>query len=387
MSLPELRDELASIDRALLELVARRLDLARLIGELKHLEARGIRDRAQEDAVIARARGEGSHLGLPPELAETIMRLLIDSSLTVQERGRAARTAAGRGRRALVIGGAGLMGGWFVRFLQLQGWQVEIADPAPAPPDPAVPHHPDWRALELDHDLVLVAAPLGVTARVLGDLAERRPPGVVCDVGSLKTPLRDGLDRLRRAGVRVTSIHPMFGPDTALLSGRHVIVVDLGVAEANRLLEELFAPTMATVVRLELSAHDRVVAFVLGLSHALNIAFFTALAESGESAPELAGLSSTTFERQLAVARRVAAENPRLYFEIQHLNQHGDLSLGALERAVTRLRSAVSRGDEAGFVTLMEAGRGFLRGLGEEAAAPAGAPIGEPSRLRRPPAS
>ena len=43
----------------------------------------------------------------------------------------------------------------------------------------------------------------------------------------------------------------------------------------------------------------------------------TALAGSGETAERLARLSSTTFDRQLAVAEVVAQENPRLYFEIQ----------------------------------------------------------------------
>ena len=59
------------------------------------------------------------------------------------------------------------------------------------------------------------------------------------------------------------------------------------------------------------------IAYVLGLSHALNIAFFTALADSGEAAPALAKLSSTTFDEQLAVARKVSDDNPSLYFEIQ----------------------------------------------------------------------
>ena len=37
-------------------------------------------------------------------------------------------------------------------------------------------------------------------------------------------------------------------------------------------------------MQMPLEEHDRVIAYVLGLSHALNIAFFTALAESGEAA-------------------------------------------------------------------------------------------------------
>ena len=91
---------------------------------------------------------------------------------------------------------------------------------------------------------------------------------------------------------------------------------------------------MADLVVMGLDEHDRLIAFVLGLSHALNIAFFTALAESGEAAPRLARMSSTTFDAQLDVATRVAAENPDLYFEIQSLNDYGVESLNALQAAV-----------------------------------------------------
>ena len=112
------------------------------------------------------------------------------------------------------------------------------------------------------------------------------------------------------AGCRVTSVHPMFGPDTELLSGRHVIFIDLGDATALDEARALFGSTMAELVVMDLDEHDRLIAFVLGLSHALNIAFFTALAESGEAAPRLARMSSTTFDAQLDVATRVAQEKP-----------------------------------------------------------------------------
>ncbi len=87
----------------------------------------------------------------------------------------------------------------------------------------------------------------------------------------------------------IRSGNPMFGPDTQLLSGRHVIFVDLGSAEALERARELFAPTMAEQVVMSLDDHDRLIAYVLGLSHALNIAFFTAPAverRSGASAGE-----------------------------------------------------------------------------------------------------
>jgi chorismate mutase / prephenate dehydrogenase len=111
---------------------------------------------------------------------------------------------------------------------------------------------------------------------------------------------------------------------------------------------------------MDLESHDRLIAYVLGLSHALNIAFFTALADSGEAAPRLATLSSTTFDAQLQVAAKVAGENPDLYFEIQQLNDYGTESLSALLLAVERLRSVVRAGDVAGFRALMERGKSYL---------------------------
>jgi chorismate mutase/prephenate dehydrogenase len=152
----------------------------------------------------------------------------------------------------------------------------------------------------------------------------------------------------------------MFGPDTELLSGRHVIFVDVGCAPALARARELFAPTMVEQVVMSLDDHDRLIAYVLGLSHALNIAFFTALAESGEAAPRLAKLSSTTFDAQLDIASRVAQESPDLYFEIQSLNDYGAASLEALAQAVEKLRKAVLSRDRAAFTELMEKGRDYL---------------------------
>ena len=167
---------------------------------------------------------------------------------------------------------------------------------------------------------------------------------------------------MQGAGCKVTSVHPMFGPDTELLSGRHVIFIDMGSKEAIDAARELFGSTMAQQVVMGLDEHDRLIAYVLGLSHALNIAFFTALAESGEAAPRLAQLSSTTYDAQVDVATRVAAESPDLYFEIQNLNDYGRESLLALRRAVEKLWLSVSNGDAPQFTAMMQQVREYLAG-------------------------
>ncbi len=358
MNLDELRTALTDLDGQLIELVARRQALSEQVAAVKRATGRPTRDFGREREVILRGRTAAGQLGVSPDLAESLLRQLIQSSLATQEQARVAAQAHGSGKRALVIGGHGKMGGWFAEFLASQGFRVAIADPQGglAGFDTLA----DWQNDPLDFDLIVLATPLSVTTKLLEFLAQRAPRALIFDLGSLKTPLRAGLEALVKAGCRVTSLHPMFGPDTALLSGRHVIFIDLGNAAALEEAQQLFAPTMAERVVMGLDEHDRLIAFVLGLSHALNIAFFTALADSGEAAPRLARLSSTTFDAQLEVASRVAAESPDLYFEIQSLNDYGAESLLALQQAVERLVAAVKAGDAREFTALMNRGRAYL---------------------------
>ncbi len=366
MTLDELRRHLDELDRRLLQIIADRQATSREIARVKRTTGYPTRDYARERDVILGARSNAEAIGVSPEVAETVIRLLIRSSLTTQEQASVAAHGRGSGRSALVIGGAGKMGAWFAQFLSSQGFDVEVADPKAVPG--AMRSIADWQVSPLTHDFIVVAAPLGATNTILQQLAQRRPRGVVFDLGSLKSPLRAGLTALRNAGVAVTSIHPMFGPDTELLSGRHVIFIDLGNADALAQARALFAPTMAEQVVMGLDEHDRLIAYVLGLSHALNIAFFTALAESGEAAPRLVQLSSTTFDAQFDIASAVAEESPELYYEIQHLNDYGAESLDALARAVDAVRSAVASGNQDRFTALMRQGHEYVKGRRDSSA-------------------
>ncbi|MCC7330813.1 MAG: prephenate dehydrogenase/arogenate dehydrogenase family protein [Gammaproteobacteria bacterium] len=358
MELEQLRARLGAIDRQIIELVAERQALSREIGAVKRSEGRATRDFRREKQVIDAVCSHAVDVGVAPGVAGELIGLLIRSSLTTQEQARVRAEGTGQGQRALVIGGRGKMGLWFAEFLDSQGFDVTIADPAG--PAPGYKHVADWRALPDDFAVTVVATPLGATAGILDALADRGHHGLIFDIGSLKAPLAPALRRLAARGCRAASVHPMFGPDTALLSGRHVLFMDAGQAEAVRDARQLFASTMAQQIEMPLDEHDRLIAYVLGLSHALNIAFFTALAESGETAPRLATLSSTTFDAQLDVAARVARENPHLYFEIQHLNPQGIHAIEDLLGAVRRLADIVRAGDEAAFVALMEQGRRYL---------------------------
>jgi chorismate mutase/prephenate dehydrogenase len=361
-ALQTLRERLDRIDRELVERASERQRIVSEIGRLKQAGGRQLRDFRREREVLDGVRRHARDSGLDPDVAERLLTTLIEASLTRQEGERVALAARGAGQRALVIGGAGRMGQWLAGFLADQGFDTFIADPSARADGRR--RFGDWRAAPLDVDVIVVAAPITASRVLLDDLAGLGVPGLVFDVASIKAPLADRLRAAAAAGLQVCSVHPMFGPDTRLLAGRHVLVADCGNAAAAARARSLFGDTMATLVDVDLDEHDRLMAWVLGLSHALNVAFAAALAASGADAGRLASISSTTFQRQLDIATDVGGENPALYFEIQNLNPYETGVLQALSDVTDRLRVAVEAGDRDAFVELMRRGAVWTRAHG-----------------------
>ncbi len=348
----ELRQRLDAIDDGIIDLMAERQAVVTTVGEHKLQTGAPLRHYARELEVIERGMTRAESRGLSGRLAREVLETLIHYSLGNQEVYQWARSDHGHGQYALVIGGAGRMGDWMARYLDMVGYDVDVADPSERVSN--YRRNVEWESRIDDFDLIVVAVPLRPSNQVLHRLAELKPRGLVFDIGSLKSPMRSGLDALRLAGCRVCSVHPMFGPDEIGLSGRHILFVDVGHAEAVAEARALFAHTAAERVDLSLEEHDEVMAWVLGLSHLVNIAFASTLAGSGEAVPLLRQISSSTFNAQLRVAAQVVSENPHLYFEIQQGNSKTEEVIGHFRAVLDRLAVAIRSGDEDGFVRTME---------------------------------
>jgi chorismate mutase/prephenate dehydrogenase len=350
--LQELRDRLDAIDGAIVDAIAERQAVVAAIGELKQNTGSPLRHYAREREVIERGMARARDLGVSERVARDILETLIHHSLGKQEHDKWVQSGYGEGRQALVIGGAGRMGDWMARYLDTVGYQVVISDPSER--TSPFPRIADWREGLDRWDLVVVAVPLRPSNDILLELAALKPKGLLFDIGSLKSPMREGLEAVKDAGCRICSVHPMFGPDEIGLSGRHILFVDVGNREAVAEARALFAHTAADCVDLSLEEHDEVMAWVLGLSHLVNIAFASALAESGEEMPLLERISSSTFNAQLKVAAQVVSENPHLYYEIQQGNDRTAGVVDRFRRSLERLAGAVAAGEEERFVQAME---------------------------------
>src|ERR1700692_4195900 len=185
MNLDELRTALTDLDAQWVDLVARRQAWSEQVAAVKRATGRATRDFGREREVILRGRTAAAGLGVSPDLVESLLRQLIQSSLATQEQARVAAQAHGSGKTALVIGGHGKMGGWFAEFLASQGFRVAIADPQGSLP--GFDTLAEWQKDPLDFDLIVLATPLSVTTRLLEILAQRAPRGLIFDLGSIKT--------------------------------------------------------------------------------------------------------------------------------------------------------------------------------------------------------
>jgi len=348
----ELRQRLDEIDTGIIDLIAERQAVVTTVGEHKLRTGAPLRHYAREREVIDRGMARAESHGLSGAVARDVLETLIHHSLGKQETHKLVQSEHGQGKQALVIGGLGRMGVWMSRYLEMVGYHVDVADPAAT----KSPFHrvDDWESVVSEYDLVVVAVPLRPSNAILHRLAELRPHGLVFDIGSLKSPMRTGLEALAAAGCRVCSVHPMFGPEEIGLSGRHILFVDTGNPEALSDARALFAHTAADCVDLSLEEHDEVMAWVLGLSHLVNIAFASALAESGEAVPLLRQISSSTFNSQLKVAAQVVSENPHLYYEIQQGNQMTDDVVDHFRRVFDELARSVRDEDEASWTRAMD---------------------------------
>ena len=152
----------------------------------------------------------------------------------------------------------------------------------------------------------------------------------------------------------------MFGPSAENLSGRNIIVCDCGCADAAETVRKMFDGRGANIRVMDIEDHDVYMSYVLGLSHAVNIAFFTALDRSGISFRDMNSVASTTFRKNLDTNISVALEDPVLYYEIQHMNVHRDEVWDLFSKAVEDLRKASLSDDPSAFIGLMENGRNYF---------------------------
>lgn len=351
-----LREDIADVDKQIVALVAKRLHLAEQVGLEKKLLAQPARDEAAEDDVFTRLLTEGATRGISSDFVEGVARLLIDESIRRQDRVRLPPAAK---QKVLVVGGAGRMGGWLCRYFRTRGYAVTVNDPAG--PVEGFPVEPDLAKGVLVSDVVAVSVPMSVSAEILRTIAALRPGALVFDVASLKAPIEPVLREMGRSGLRVASVHPVFGPDLWPLSTGNITFSDCGNGVAVLEAKELFRASGASFTDVSLDHHDELMAFLLGLSHLTLLTFARCVTRSPFDLAGLRRSAGTTFSRLSSAAAALLADPPSLLREIQSLNPHTPFVHRSVRQVLDDWQRATSAPDSAEFFRLVDQARAYFQ--------------------------
>ena len=349
MALEDIRSEIGSIDLQILDLMKRRLELAKKVGEDKVARNAAVRNIPQENNVIDRYRGYALENGMNPVYSEKICKLLMQESIEVQA---SLPRPASDARHIAIIGGYGKMGRWFADLLKSSGHRVDIIDPSSG--NGLTVEDAKWS------DTVIVSVPISRTKGILEKLDTICPEDtLIFDVASLKSPF---IDTLRDMATRrnVCSVHPMFGPSAESMYDRNLLVCDCGSPEAVDSVLDILGNHGANIRRMDVEQHDVYMSYVLGLSHAVNIAFFTVLDRSGIDFCDMKSVASTTFDKLMDTNESVALEDPYLYYEIQHMNAYREEMLKQFNDAVHDVVNAALDDSPKDFKDLMDNGRKYF---------------------------
>jgi prephenate dehydrogenase len=358
--LDALRTEISELDRRLLELLNRRLELVAAVRDHKDEVGERWIDPEREAELLRALVGAN-----PGPLSERAVRSIFSAVLDVlkeevaAERRPPASASSSPDRprvvERLAIIGTGLIGTSVALSAARTGTRTRGFDSDPgvlagATARGALESASSVAEAVADAELVVVAVPVGVAPAIVQEALEAAGPDtVVTDVASTKRPLAGLRDP------RFVPGHPVAGGATGgparaaadLFDAAtwFLAPTDMSSAECVGLVERFVSSLGARAVRTDAESHDRLLALTSHLPHALANLLMLRVAEAAaeDDAPlAFAGAS-------LREMTRLAGANAAVWSDI-FLGNADEIAtaLAGLRASLTELETALSTGDREG---------------------------------------
>ncbi len=221
----------------------------------------------------------------------------------------------------------------------------------------------DFAEAVREAQLVVLATPVFAMPEVVRRVAPRLAKGaVVTDVGSVKGFLADTLPGLLPRGVHYVGAHPMAGSHERglafaredLLDGAICVVSTDSEEAARERVAAFYGALGSRVVWRDGAEHDRDVAWVSHVPHAVAFAFAAALEEAPEPAFEVQGSGFRDFTR-------IAHSDPELWADILSTNRKAMAApLQAAGQALSRLARLLEEENTEALERFLQTARGAL---------------------------
>ncbi len=356
-ALDALRQQIDEVDRALLELLAKRQAIVTEIAQAKREQGAGVRDATREHAILQSRRAHALELALSPEFVESLFRLLLWASREHQAALRAGVPLTMEPKTVAVIGGRGGLGRRMVDLFADLGHRVLVVD---------LDTELSASAAATQADVTLIAVPIATTERVIREVGPHVPEhGLLMDITSIKGPPLAAMLASTRASVVGT--HPMFGPGVHTFIGQRIVVCRGRGESWAEWVEATFRARGLVVTEASAEEHDRAMALVQVLTHYQTQVLGLTLARLGAPLSEGLKFTSPAYLMELYVAARHFGQDPALYGPIEMENPLTESVTSSFRRAAEAIQELLRTRDQAGFARMFEEVRAFFGPFSEEA--------------------
>ncbi|HEK1928167.1 TPA: bifunctional chorismate mutase/prephenate dehydrogenase [Proteus mirabilis] len=303
--LQNLREQIDQVDKTLLSLLAKRMQLVAEVGEVKNRHGLPIYAPDREAAMLASRRNEAEKMGISADLIEDVLRRVMRESYS-KENDKGFKTLNPQLGKIVIVGGNGKMGRLFSRLFTLSGYQVESLEAD------------EWQskspAILADAGMVIISVPIHLTVDVIEQLPPLPENCLLVDLASIKQAPLEAM--LKAHNGPVLGLHPMFGPDVPSLA-KQVIAYCEGrdLSHFEWLLEQLMV-WGARVEAITAQEHDKNMSFIQALRHFTTFAYGQHLVKENVDLASLLRLSSPIYRLELAMIGRLFAQDPQLYADI-----------------------------------------------------------------------
>jgi chorismate mutase/prephenate dehydrogenase len=339
-SLDHLRDQIDSIDKQLVELLAQRRRVVQQVIEVKAQHDLPTFHPAREENLISARRAQASEVGLDPDYVEDLFRTVMRHS-RVGQLDTLGRRGVRPGAKVLIVGGLGNMGRFLAGWFRQSDYDVRILD------------RDDWpqvQSLTAGLDLCLLAVPISSTPAVAAQIAPHLPPVcVLTDICSLKLKPLEAM--LQGHAGPVVGLHPLFGPATTTMDKQIVVVCPGRQMEQCQWLLDQLSLWGNVLVETPPAEHDEIMGIVQALRHFATFTFGQFLHSRGVPIARTLELSSPIYRLELAMVGRLFAQDPALYAEIVFATPERIALLKDYIQSLQQNLSLVERGDKAEFVS------------------------------------
>lgn len=353
-----LRGQIDAIDRDLLQLLSRRMAVVEELASHKREHSLRVRDAERERTLLHDRREVAERLGLPPEIVESLFRLIMWASRDLQASLQAEVPVDMEPKTIAVIGGQGAIGRRMAQLFTDVGHSVLVSDL-----DTALTAR---QAAENAH-VTVICVPIAVTEQVIRQVGPHVPKdGLLMDVTSIKqAPLAA---MLASTDASVLGTHPMFGPAVHSLQGQRIVLCPGRGSPWASWARDTFRARGLVITEAAADEHDRAMALVQVLTHFQTQVLGLTLARLGPPLAESLKFTSPAYLMELYVAARHFGQDAALYGPIEMMNPLTQQVTETFRQAAEFLATILSTRDQAAFTAVFEEVRTFFGDFEREAA-------------------